>query len=312
MSKKIVLLAGGLSTEKDVSKMSAANYLEAIKKLGHDVVVVDPAYDLPAQLAKHKPDLVFNGLHGTYGEDGAIAGLLESMNIPYTHSGVLASSIGMHKDITKRVLNGTGVRMAESLTAKISEVVSAANAGKDLMKRPYVIKPLQQGSTVGVYIVREGMKDLGIDVENWHYGEIVLVERYIGGVELSTAVVAGKAIGSLELIPTEGDVMDYKAKYTAGASKHVYPARIPEEAYKESLRFAEIAHNTLGCKTVSRSDFKFDNSKHGDNKLYFFEINTHPGMTPTSIVPDILKQNHIAFEKFVAQLIDDAKLELRP
>lgn len=312
MAKNIVVLMGGLSAEREPSLMSGKNYCSALDKLGVKYTIIDPSYDLAEKLLQLKPDLVFNSLHGTYGEDGAIPGLLETMKIPYTHSGVLSSAIGMHKDYTKRILKDSGIRMAESFVVDISDVFKSLETGKDIMKRPYVIKPLQQGSTVGVHFVRVDTKELPFKLEDWKYGKKVLVERYIGGVELSTAVLGGKAIGSLELVPASGDVMGYKEKYTAGASTHIYPARIPKEAYDESMKFAAIAHNELGCRTISRSDFKFDNSPDGDNKLYFFEINTHPGMTPTSIVPDILKHNNIPFEKFVAQLIDEAKLDINP
>jgi len=308
MTKHIAVLMGGLSAESKVSKSSGENVCTALSKLGYKYSVVDPCRNLANTLIELKPDLVFNALHGTYGEDGAIPGTLEMLGIPYTHSGVLSSAIGLNKDITKKIVKHHGVRVIEGFTANIKDVVNAANSGKDLMPRPYVVKPLQQGSTFGVHIVKEG-DALAIDPDYWNYGDIVMVEKFIPGIEISTVVLGHEAVGTLEIVPKSG-FNDYEAKYTAGQSEHIYPARIPADVYTETLEFAKITHEALGCRTISRTDYRYD--VDGDGKLYFLEVNTHPGLTSTSIVPDIIKHHNISMEKLVDMLIADAKCELKP
>ncbi len=308
MTKHIAVLMGGLSAENRVSKSSGTNVCKALDNLGYKYTVVDPCRKVAETLTQLKPDVVINVLHGTFGEDGTIPAVLEMLGIPYTHSGVLASAIGLNKDMTKKIVGHNGVRIIDGMTAHIKDVVEAAQKGKDLMPRPYIVKPIQQGSTIGVHLVEKG-KDVGIDPTTWEYGDIVMVEKFIPGIELSTAVIGDKAMGTLEIIP-KGGFNDYDAKYTPGQSDHIYPARIPQDVYEESLRFAEIAHKSLGCRSISRSDFRYD--KDGDGKLYFMEINTHPGLTSTSIVPDIIKENNFSMEQLVDMLIKDAKCEIKP
>ncbi len=308
MTKHVAVLMGGLSAENKVSKSSGNNVCKALDNLGYKYTVVDPCRKVAETLTQLKPDVVINVLHGTFGEDGTIPGVLEMLGIPYTHSGVLASAIGLNKEMTKNIVKHYGVRVIEGMTANIHDVVKAAKNGKDLMPRPYVVKPLQQGSTIGVHIIEEG-KPIDIDPTTWQFGDIVMVEKFIPGIELSTAVVGNKAMGTLEIIP-KGGFNDYDAKYTVGQSDHIYPARIPEDVYNESLKFAQAAHDALGCRTISRSDFRYD--KDGDGKLYFMEINTHPGLTGTSIVPDIIKHNNVSMEQLVDMLIKDAKCEIKP
>jgi D-alanine-D-alanine ligase len=308
MAKHIAVLMGGLSAENRVSKSSGSNVCKALDNLGYKYTVVDPCRKVAETLTQLKPDVVINVLHGTFGEDGTIPAVLEMLGIPYTHSGVLASAIGLNKDMTKKIVKHNGVRVIEGMTAHIKDVVSAAKSGKDLMPRPYVVKPLQQGSTIGVHVIEKG-KEIDIDPATWQFGDMVMVEKFIPGMELSTAVVGNKAMGTLEIVP-KGGFNDYDAKYTVGQSDHIYPAPIPKDIYEESLKFAQIAHDALGCRTISRSDFRYD--KDGDGKLYFMEINTHPGLTGTSIVPDIIKHNNVSMEQLVDMLIKDAKCDIKP
>lgn len=303
MSKHVVVLMGGLSSEKEVSVSSGNNVCKALDNLGYKYTILNPTQNVANEISILKPDVVFNALHGTFGEDGSIPGILESLRIPYTHSGILASSIGFNKEMTKNILSFHGVRMPKSIIAHIKDAVT-----KDLMPRPYVIKPLQQGSTVGVYIVHPETK-LDIDPKTWAYGDMVMVEQFIPGLELSTAVLGNKSLGTLEIIP-KGGFNDYAAKYTPGLSEHVFPAQIPQEALDECDKFAETAHNVLGCRSISRSDFRYD--AKGDGKVYFLEINTHPGLTNTSIVPDILKGKKMTMEQLVDKLINEAKVEINP
>lgn len=307
-SKKIAVLMGGMSVESDVSLMSGQSVINALKKLGYDYCVINPDRTLPDQIKAEKPNVVFNALHGTYGEDGAIPGLLEVIGVPYTHSGVMTSAIAMNKIMTKKVLSHYGVRMAESIEVNINELIQS---NKDPMPRPYVLKPIEQGSSMGVIIVKdedkEGIAQKLKDI-NWSFGEIAMVERYIKGKELSAVVINNKAIGVLELRP-KIDFYDYKAKYTDGVTEHIYPAEVSEQAYQEAMSFAEKAHNILGARTMSRSDLRYDPD---EDKVYFLEINTHPGFTSLSIVPEVANYNGISFEQIVEMLIEEAKCELKP
>jgi D-alanine-D-alanine ligase len=309
MNKHIAVLMGGLSAENKVSENSGKNVCKALDNLGYKYSIVDPCRKLATTLSELKPDVVFNALHGTYGEDGTVPGILEMLGIPYTHSGVMASAIGLNKEMTKKIVSSYGVRVPEGFTAHIEDVVRGANTGKHVMKPPYVVKPLQQGSTIGVHIVHNQNDKINVTPSEWKFGDIVMVEQYIPGMELSTAVLGDKAIGNLEIIPASG-FNDYEAKYTVGKSEHVYPARMSKEAYAEALKFSEIAHKAIGCRSLSRSDFRYD--KDSDGKVYFLEINTHPGLTSTSIVPDIIKPNNISMENLVDILIKEAKCELKP
>ncbi|MDF3047476.1 MAG: ddlA [Candidatus Midichloriaceae bacterium] len=304
MTKRVAVLMGGKSSEREVSLNSGKSIVAALKSLGYEVFEIDPSHNLLELLSKSKPDVIYNALHGTYGEDGAIPGLLEVLGIPYTHSGIEASAVGMNKWLTRIMLENCGIKFPEGKKVKVADLLS----GIEPMKRPYVIKPISQGSTVGVYIIKDGDPSFADQQSTtpWKYGEEALVEEYIPGQEISTAVISGKAIGSLELKPLSG-FYDYESKYTDGKTEHIYPANLPEDIYKESLRFAEIAHNILGCRCVSRSDMRYNPEKC---MLYFLEINTHPGFTNLSIVPELAEKNGIPFEKLVSIILADAKLEL--
>jgi len=307
VNKHIVVLMGGLSAEREVSLVTGRAMVDALHKLGYMVTAVDPNTDLALKLSELKPDIVLNALHGTYGEDGSIPGLLEVMNIPYTHSGVTASAIAMDKSKTKALLRQYGVRSPAEVMLTVDELEKMALAGKEPMARPFVIKPLSEGSSVGVIIVMEGTKDW-FHKDKWKQGARLLVEEYIPGQELSAVVIRGKAMGVLELRPRFG-FYDYKAKYTDGVTDHIFPAELPDGVYKAAMEWAAVAHNSLGCRTVSRSDLRFDPTRGADG-LYFLEINTHPGCTPLSIVPEVAAKQGISFEQLVGYLLADAKCEL--
>ena len=306
--KHVVVLKGGLSKEKEVSLKSGEAVIKSLKSLGYKVTEIDPGYDLPAHLIKHKPDVVFNALHGTYGEDGAIPGLLEAMKIPYTHSGVMSSALGFNKQKTKDILYHYGVKSPKGFTTDILTVKHSIESGNELINRPYVIKPLSQGSSVGVYILQEGTE---VNLDDWSYGSEVMVEEYIPGMELTSAVLGDKALAVTELVMNQDGFYDYKAKYTANIVNHIIPARIPDEVYKKAMECAEIAHQVMECRTVSRSDFRYDPSK-GDDGLYFLEINVHPGFTSLSLVPEQAKLNGISFDELVEKLILDARCDIAP
>lgn len=307
-SKKIGVLMGGMSAESEVSLRSGQSVINALKNLGYSYAIINPDRSLADQIKEKNPDIIFNALHGTYGEDGAIPGMLEVIGVPYTHSGVMTSAIAMNKIMTKKVLSNYGVRMAESVEVSVENLL---RTNKDPMARPYVIKPIEQGSSVGVIIIKENdpegiakkLKDI-----NWNFGDIAMAERYIKGKELSSVVINNKAIGVLELRP-KIDFYDYEAKYTDGVTEHIYPAEVSENAYQEAMKFAEVAHNILGARTMSRSDLRYDPD---EDKVYFLEINTHPGFTNLSIVPEVANYNGITFEQIVEMLLNDAKCELKP
>jgi D-alanine-D-alanine ligase len=304
MEKHVVVLAGGKSSERDISLQSGSNCTAVLRSLGYKVTEVDPDETLPIKLSALKPDVVFNALHGTYGEDGSIAGLLEVMNIPYTHSGVLASALCMNKGMVKEVVTVHGVMTPNWFKMSVQEILSGEE--KDILpiKRPYVVKAISQGSTFGVYIVKEGDASFAQQIISnpWRYGSEAIVEQYISGAEISVAVLHDKALGVLELRPLSG-FYDFEAKYTQGKTIHVYPAEIPQQASDKAMRFAEIAHKVAGCRTLSRSDFIYDPKR---DEVFFLEINSHPGFTELSIVPEIAVYNGISFAQLLQILIDDA------
>lgn len=306
--KKIVLLAGGLSAEREVSFTSARCVAEYLKNMGHEVIEADITPDLANILLETKPDLVFNCLHGTYGEDGAVQGLLEIIGIPYTHSGLRAGAIAMNKILTKHLALRHNIRTPEFIEIASEQLFNMLEEGHEPMARPYVIKPIFQGSTIGVYIIKDNLDKLP-KRQDWKYGNRILVEEYISGKEVSAAVVFDKARGVLELQPTSG-FYDYDSKYTEGLTTHIMPAAIPQPVYQEAMDVAEKMHHLLGCRTISRSDFRYDPNR-GTEGLYLLEINTHPGFTNLSILPEIAAYVGISFADIIEGLIKDAKCELQ-
>jgi len=299
--KRIAVLKGGWSPEREVSLNSGKQCAKALREAGYDVVEIDAGRNLAEQLKEAKPDAVFNALHGQWGEDGCVQGVLEVMGIPYTHSGVLASSLAMDKQLTKHILSAAGVPSPEG------RIVSRAEAaGGHVMAPPYVIKPNAQGSSVGVFIIREGdnRPPAELTSEKWSLGEEVLVEKFIPGRELTVAVMGDRPLCVTEIM-TSLAFYDYEAKYAAGGSTHTIPADVPKAIAERCLNLALKAHQALGCRGVSRSDFRYDESAKGE-QLFFLEINTQPGMTGTSLTPEQAQYCGISFPDLCAWLVEDA------
>lgn len=296
----VAVLKGGLSAEREVSLNSGAAVEKALAALGHQVTAVDVGRDLAQVLAALKPDVVFNALHGRFGEDGCVQGVLELLGIPYTHSGVLASALAMDKPMAKNVFASVGLRCAVGKTLTKHEMFEA-----EPMPRPYVVKPLNEGSSVGVTIVME-RDNFTFREDNWQFGESVLVEKFIAGREVQVAVLDGKALGAIEIRP-KGKFYDYTAKYTDGGAEHLMPAPIPADKYEEVCRMAELAHTALGCRGLTRSDFRYNEG--GDDQFYILETNTQPGMTTLSLSPEIAAHAGIDFNTLVAKLLATARLD---
>jgi len=302
--KHVAVLMGGLSTEREVSLRSGAACAEALEGESYKVTKIDVGRDVAADLAKIKPDVCFNALHGRYGEDGCIQGLLETMGIPYTHSGVLASALAMHKERAKAIMREAGIPVAES------RVVLRAEAAKaHVMPPPYVIKPPAEGSSVGVYIVREDQANppQELTASDWALGEELMIERFIPGRELTCAVMGDEALGVIEIRPAEGlSFYDYESKYAPGGSIHVLPAPLKPNVYQLVQKLSVAAHRALGCRGVSRSDFRFDDRPEGTGELICLEVNTQPGMTSTSLVPELAAYGGRSFGELVRWIVEDA------
>ncbi len=297
---RIAVLKGGWSVEREVSLTSGAAVAKAARALGHDVTEIDVGADVVEQLKAAKPDVAFNALHGRFGEDGGMQGVLELLKIPYTHSGVLASAIAMDKPMARKIFAAAGLPVAKGKVATKAECI-----GRDPMPRPYVIKPTNEGSSVGVKLMME-RDNFSFTEANWPYGEEVLVEQYIPGRELTVAVLDDVALGVTELKPQSG-FYDYDNKYTDGRTQHLCPAPLPKVKYDEVMRMAVVAHQALGCRSLTRSDFRYDEA--GDGKFYILETNTQPGMTPLSLSPELAAHAGISFEQLVERLIQSARLD---
>jgi D-alanine-D-alanine ligase len=303
--KKVAVLLGGLSAEREVSLSSGAGCAKALREEGFEVVEIDPkTSDLAAQLHAAKPDVVFNALHGRWGEDGCVQGLLELLRIPYTHSGVLASAVAMHKQRTKDIYAAAGLPVVKSIVVDRREA-----AAQHLMEPPYVVKPVNEGSSVGVFIIRKGdnRPPEALGNEEWKLSSEMMVEEYVPGRELTVAVMGGKALGVTE-ITTGLEFYDYEAKYSDGGSKHTLPARIPDAVTKEAMRLAEAAHMALGCRGVSRTDLRFDDTG-SKPRLVLLETNTQPGMTPTSLVPEQAAYAGYTYPKLCRWIVEDASCD---
>ncbi|MFD0847596.1 D-alanine--D-alanine ligase [Sphingosinicella xenopeptidilytica] len=300
---KVAVLMGGWSNEREVSLTSGKGIADALKRLGHDVYAVDMGRDVAAKLSEIKPDVVFNALHGTPGEDGTVQGMLDVLGVKYTHSGLATSVIAIDKELTKRILVPAGIRMPEGVV-----VDSASVHDRDPLPRPYVLKPVNEGSSVGVAIVTDESNygtPIAADAPGpWAQFEKLLAEPFIPGRELTVAVMGDEPLAVTELIPTRG-FYDYDAKYTDGLTVHQCPAEIPEDVAAEAMAMALKAHRVLGCKGVSRSDFRYDESR-GLAGLYLLEVNTQPGMTPLSLVPEQAKYRGIDYDTLVARILEDA------
>ena len=297
---RVAVLKGGMSAEREVTLTRGAAIEKALAALGHEVIAIDVSATLAEDLAKAKPEVAFNALHGRYGEDGCVQGVLEIMKIPYTHSGVLASALAMDKPMAKKIFAAAGLRCAQGVVAHKDELI-----GRDVMARPYVVKPANEGSSVGVKLVFEN-DNFFFTKENWPYGETVLVERYIPGREITVAVLDGVALGVTE-ITTKSGFYDYDNKYTAGGSAHICPAPLPKDKYDAVMAMAVTAHHALGCRSLSRSDFRYD--EQGDGQFYILETNTQPGMTPLSLSPELAAYAGISFNELVARILATAQLD---
>jgi len=300
---KVAVLYGGRSSEREVSLKSGAGCAEALRSKGYDVTLIDVDLEVADRLAEAGARVAFVALHGRYGEDGCVQGLLESMGIPYTGSGVLASALGMNKTFSKLLFRDHGLSIAEY------RVIPRAEAGRvgvaDIpFGLPAVVKPAAEGSSVGVRIVREPDALREACVEAARYQGDVIVERYIRGAEIQVAVLDGSALGAIEIVPA-GEFYDYAAKYTAGTTRYFYPARISPEAQQRVCRAAEVAHAALGCSGATRQDFIVAPS----GEPYILEVNTLPGMTPTSLVPKIAAGNGISFADLCERLLEGASLK---
>jgi D-alanine-D-alanine ligase len=299
----VVVLMGGLSAERSVSLRSGAAVAEALESEGYRVTQLDVGRDVAARLAEIRPDVCFNALHGRYGEDGCIQGILETMEIPYTHSGVLSSALAMHKENAKTVMKQAGVPVAE---AKL--VTRAVAASAHAMTPPYVVKPVDEGSSVGVVIVPPD-GDLPVDaiLAGGPPDQIVMVERFIAGRELTCAVIGDFATDVIEIVPLKGLAFyDFEAKYAPGGSKHELPADILPDVYQLIRKYTLAAHASLGCRGVSRADFRFDDTAGGTGELICLELNTQPGMTGTSLVPELAGFAGWSFGQLARWIVEDA------
>jgi len=303
---RVVLLKGGLSAERPVSLNSGTACAKALREKGYDVTEFDVSRDLAKLVAalSPKPDAVFNALHGRWGEDGCVQGLLELMQVPYTHSGVLASALAMDKQMSKRVVATAGVTSPEGQVIKAQDLASG-----DPMPRPYVVKPVREGSSVGVRIVREGDNQPPIGVHGWEPETDLLVEPFIAGRELTVGVMGDKPLAVTEIRPLGEGFYDYDAKYSEDAkvaAVHVVPAEVPEAIYTQAMDAALAAHDALGCRGVSRSDFRYDDTRGDAGRLYYLETNTQPGMTSTSLVPEQARHLGISFPDLCAWMVENA------
>lgn len=302
MAKTIALLVGGWSVERQVSLEKGKAVEKALREGGYNVRVIDVSRDLAALDAAltPRPDAVFNNLHGKGGEDGVVQSMLEIMEIPYTHSGVLASAIGMHKPTAKKLAASVGVKVAEEQILTFDDVMTGR-----VMAPPYVVKPSAEGSSVGVRIVLDRENQLGIDAENWAFGDEVMVERYIPGRELTVAVLDGKAQAVTEIV-SQTRFFDYEAKYHDNRTSYILPAELPRDLYDLAMDYAERVYKVVGCAGLARCDFRFDDTRGADG-LYFLEINTQPGLTPESIGPSQVVYNGKSFVELCAHLVETAK-----
>jgi D-alanine-D-alanine ligase len=308
MAKHVAVLKGGWSAEREVSLNSGAACAKALRELGYKVTEVDVGPDVAEVLVKIKPDVAFNALHGTFGEDGGMQGVLEMLKIPYTHSGVLASAIAMDKPMAKKIFEAEGLSCPKGKTLTLEQLL----AGGEPMKRPYVVKPAAEGSSVGVHIVMENdnrpISEL-VDDERKRPASIhqpsmaYLVEEYIPGREITVAVLNDKSLGVTEIRPKNG-FYDYTNKYTDGKSEHLCPAPLSKKEYDDVMQLALRAHRALGCRGLSRSDFRFDGKQ-----FYLLEVNTQPGMTALSLSPEIAAHVGISFNQLVKSLVDNASCD---
>jgi len=308
--RRIAVLMGGRSAEREVSLSSGRGVIKALKGEGFDPVMIDPGDNPGQQLFEAKPDAVFNALHGRFGEDGTVQGLLELMRLPYTHSGVLASALAMHKERTKDIYRAAGLPVVRSFV--VDRMKAAA---EHLMEPPYVVKPVNEGSSVGVFIIRKGdnRPPAALGREDWTLSNEMMVEEFVPGRELTVSVMGANSSGDVRPlcvteITTEFEFYDYEAKYAPGGSKHVLPADLPAKLADEAMDLAVRAHQVLGCRGVTRTDFRYDDTG-ARPRLILIETNTQPGMTPTSLVPEQAAYLGISYAKLCRWMVEDASCD---
>lgn len=305
MSVHVAVLMGGWSSEREISLRSGNACANALEGEGFRVTRVDVQRDIADVLAKLKPDVAFNALHGPAGEDGSIQGVFEILRIPYTHSGVLASALAMNKQMAKIVMANAGVPVPAGMVVNRREAAKA-----HVLKPPYVLKPIAEGSSYGVFIVREGQTHPPQELtrEDWAYGEELLAETFIAGRELTCAVMGDQALGVIDIRAADGGWYDFNAKYSKGGSIHILPAEIKGNIYLTIQQLALRAHKALGCRGVSRSDFRYDDLPGGTGEVAVLEVNTQPGMTETSLVPELAAHAGYSFGELVRWMVADASL----
>jgi len=301
--KHVAVLKGGWSAERDVSLVTGDQVARALETVGYRVTSIDLQRNLTALLVDltPRPDVVFNALHGRYGEDGCVQGVLEILDIPYTHSGVRASAIAMDKPTAKRLFAAEGIRCPEGVVLPLDQAHTA-------MAAPYVVKPAAEGSSVGVIIVREGDNAAPVELNGWTFGGDVLIERYVPGRELTVGVMDDRALAVTELRPRQG-FYNYEAKYTEGKTEHLLPAPVPEAVAQQAMDWALAAHRALGCRGATRCDFRYDDTADGTAGLYLLEINTQPGLTPLSLLPEQAAHIGIDFPALCAWMVEAAQCD---
>jgi D-alanine-D-alanine ligase len=301
--KRVAVLYGGISAEREVSLSSGRQVIAALEQAGYDVQPVEVTDDLASLIAQldPKPDAVFNALHGRFGEDGVIQGVLDWLNIPYTHSGVRASALAMDKAASRAVFAAAGLPVAPGRVIDIAELEH-----NDPLPLPYVVKPLNEGSSVGVEILRRGENRRAEIVREWTFGAQALVEEFIPGRELTVGVMGTRALAVTDIAATH-EFYDYESKYAEGGSRHIIPAVLHPKAHQEALDLAVAAHHALGCRGASRTDFRYDDTAGEPGRLVLLEVNTQPGLTPTSLLPEQAAYCGIAFPALCAWMVEEAK-----
>jgi D-alanine-D-alanine ligase len=299
MTKNVAVVMGGWSAERDVSLVTGRAVAEALGRLDYRVTEIDADRDLAQQISAAAPDVAFNALHGRWGEDGCVQGIFEVLDVPYTHSGVMASSMAMDKPMAKKLFERAGIPCADHKIVTHKDLMR-----EDPLPRPYVVKPINEGSSVGVQIIKAG-DNQPQPVDPSFADHDVMVEQYIAGRELACGVMDGKPLEIIELRPQRG-FYDYEAKYSDGITDHLLPAPLPEDVYARAQGYAALAHNELQCRGITRVDFRYDDTGGGPGDLFILEINTQPGMTPLSLVPEMAAYEGLDFEQLVHWMVEDA------
>lgn len=301
----IAVLHGGISAEREVSLASGAQCIAALREAGFDVTPIDVGPDLVATIAalrEARPDAVFNALHGRFGEDGCIQGVLDWMGVPYTHSGLRASALAMDKVAAKAVFRAAGLPVAPHRLVDLAELAAA-----DPLPRPFVVKPVNEGSSVGVHVLRHGDNRRAEIAASWRFGDTVLVEEYIAGRELTVGVLGDRALAVTDILADAGEFYDYESKYAAGGSRHMLPAAIDAGIYVQAMDVAVAAHQALGCRGATRADFRYDDTAGEPGRLVLLEVNTQPGLTPTSLLPEQAALAGIGFPALCAWMVEQAR-----